>query len=104
MTSLGVDEPGKAELDPDVFRAATVVVDQEDLAGSAGALAPADLRDVRPATFGDVLAGRHRGRAGSAELTVYAPVGVPWQDLAAAWIAYQTATAHGRGLAVDLLA
>jgi ornithine cyclodeaminase/alanine dehydrogenase-like protein (mu-crystallin family) len=35
---------------------------------------------------------------------VYAPVGLPWQDLAAAWIAYQAATAHGRGLAVDLLA
>jgi len=53
-----------------------------DLARSAGALAPADLRDVRPATFGEVLAGRHPGRAGSAELTVYAPVGLPWQDLA----------------------
>jgi ornithine cyclodeaminase len=104
VTSLGVDEPGKAELDPDVLRAATVVVDQEDLARSAGALAPADLRDVRPATFGDVLAGRHPGRSGPAELTVYAPVGLPWQDLAAAWIAYQAAKAHGRGLAVDLLA
>ena len=35
---------------------------------------------------------------------MYAPVGLPWQDLAVAWIAYQAATAHGRGLAVDLLA
>jgi ornithine cyclodeaminase len=35
---------------------------------------------------------------------VYAPVGLPWQDLAAAWIVYQAATASGRGLAVDLLA
>ena len=49
----------------------------------------ADLRDVRPAAFGDVLAGRHPGRSGSAELTVYAPVGLPWQDLAAAWITGQ---------------
>jgi alanine dehydrogenase len=59
---------------------------------------------VRPAAFGDVLAGRHPGRTGPAELTVYSPVGLPWQDLAAAWTAYQAATAHGRGLAVDLLA
>jgi hypothetical protein len=35
---------------------------------------------------------------------VYAPVDLPWQDLAAAWIAYQAAAARGRGLTVDLLA
>jgi ornithine cyclodeaminase/alanine dehydrogenase-like protein (mu-crystallin family) len=35
---------------------------------------------------------------------VYAPVGLPCQDLAAAWIAYQAAAARGRGLTVDLLA
>jgi len=87
-----------------VLRAATVVVDQVDLARGAGALAPDGLRDLRPATLGEVLAGRHPGRSGPAELTVYAPVGLPWQDLAAAWIAFQAATACGRGLAVDLLA
>lgn len=70
----------------------------------AQAPAPAVLRDVRPAAFGDVLAGRHPGRSGSAELTVYAPVSLPWQGLAATWIAYRAATARGRGLAVDLLA
>jgi ornithine cyclodeaminase/alanine dehydrogenase-like protein (mu-crystallin family) len=103
VTSLGVDEPGKSELDADVLRGATLVVDQEDLARSTGILAPEELRDVRPATFGDVLAGRHPGRGGTADLTVYAPVGLPWQDLAAAWLAYQAATAQGRGLTVDLL-
>ncbi len=35
---------------------------------------------------------------------MYAPVGLPGPDLAAAWIADQAATAHGRGLDVDLLA
>ena len=74
------------------------------LARSTGALAPPGLRDVHPATFGDVLAGRAPGRGGLGELTVYAPVGLPWQDLAAAWTAYQAATAQGRGLTVDLLA
>jgi alanine dehydrogenase len=104
VTSLGVDEPGKSELDADVLRAATLVVDQEDLARGTGILAPEELRDVHPVTFGDVLAGRHPGRGGPGDLTVYAPVGLPWQDLAAAWLAYQAATAQGRGLAVDLLA
>ncbi len=104
VTSLGADEPGKAELAPDVLRAATVVVDHEDLARAGGALAPDGLRDVRPVTLGQVLAGAHPGRRGRDELTVYAPVGLPWQDLAAAWIVYRAAIAQGRGLDLDLLA
>jgi alanine dehydrogenase len=104
VTSLGADEPGKVELAADVLRAATVVVDQEDLARDGGVLAADGLRDLRPATLGQVLAGAHPGRRGRGELTVYAPVGLPWQDLAAAWIVYQAAVAQGRGVDLDLLA
>src|SRR5580704_13733332 len=104
VTSLGADEPGKVELAADALRAATVVVDQEDLARSGGALTGDGLRDLRPATLGQVLAGAHPGRRGRDELTVYAPVGLPWQDLAAAWIVYQAAVAQGRGVDLDLLA
>lgn len=104
LTSLGADEPGKAELAADVLRAATVVVDQEDLARAGGALAHRGLRDLRPATLGQVLAGAHPGRRRHDELTVYAPVGLPWQDLAAAWIVYRAAVAQERGLDLDLLA
>jgi alanine dehydrogenase len=104
VTSLGADEPGKAELGPDVLRAATVVIDQEDLARASGALGAAGLRDVRPVTLGQVLAGAHPGRRGSDDLTVYAPVGLPWQDLVAAWLVYRAAVAQGRGLDLDLLA
>jgi ornithine cyclodeaminase/alanine dehydrogenase-like protein (mu-crystallin family) len=35
---------------------------------------------------------------------VYAPVGLPWQDLIAAWLVYQAAVAQERGRDVDLLA
>jgi len=104
LTSLGVDEPGKAELADDVLRSATLVVDDEDLVRQAGVLAPECLRDVRPAQLSQVLAGTRPGRSGSDELTVYAPVGLPWQDLAAAWIAYQAAVRGGRGVDVNLLA
>jgi alanine dehydrogenase len=104
VTSLGADEPGKAELAADVFRAATVVVDQEDLARAGGALAADGLRGVRAVTLGQVLAGAHPGRRTRDELTVYAPVGLPWQDLAAAWIVYRAAVEQGRGLDLDLLA
>ncbi len=97
VTSLGVDEPGKAELARDVLRSATLVVDDEDLVRQAGVLAAEGLRDVRPALLGQVLAGTHPGRSESSELTVYAPVGLPWQDLVAAWAVYQAASRPGHG-------
>ena len=52
--------------------------------------------------LGRVLAGAHPGRRGRDELTVYAPVGLPWQDLAAAWTGYRAAVAQGRGMGLDL--
>lgn len=103
LTSLGADEPGKRELSDDVLTAATVVVDDVELSRAGGALAPDGLRDVQPATFGQVLRGEQPGRSHDREITVYAPVGMPWQDLAVAWTAYRKAVATGRGTTVDLL-
>ena len=76
MTSLGPDEPGKCELSGDILTAATVIVDDVALSRATGALAPAGLRDVQPATFGQVLRGEHPGRSDDDEITVYAPVGL----------------------------
>ena len=103
VTSLGPDEPGKCELSDDILAAATVIVDDVALSRATGALAPAALRHVQPATFGQVLRGEHPGRSDDAEITAYAPVGLPWQDLAVAWTVYQRAAATGRGTDVDLL-
>jgi alanine dehydrogenase len=103
VTSLGPDEPGKCELSGDILTAATVIVDDVALSRATGALAPAGLRDVQPATFGQVLRGEHPGRSDDDEITVYAPVGLPWQDLAVAWTVYQKAAITGRGTEVDLL-
>jgi ornithine cyclodeaminase/alanine dehydrogenase-like protein (mu-crystallin family) len=35
--------------------------------------------------------------------SVYAPVGLPWQDLALAWFAYRQAEHRGVGTQIDLL-
>jgi ornithine cyclodeaminase/alanine dehydrogenase-like protein (mu-crystallin family) len=40
---------------------------------------------VTAGTLGDVLRGTAHGRTSDAELTIYTPVGLPWQDLALAW-------------------
>jgi ornithine cyclodeaminase len=67
--------------------------------GSAGL--PAAAVD---ATLGEVLRGEHPGRVDTEGRSVYAPVGLPWQDLALAWVAYRRAGREGIGRRVDLLA
>ncbi|MFE5887637.1 ornithine cyclodeaminase family protein [Streptomyces sp. NPDC056462] len=101
FTSLGADEPGKAELAVDLLEAATVVVDDRELAATMGALAQGGTAD---ATLGEVVRGEHPGRADAESRTVYAPVGLPWQDLALSWLAYRAARREGIGRRVDLLA
>ncbi|HEU5024148.1 MAG TPA: ornithine cyclodeaminase family protein [Spirillospora sp.] len=105
VTSLGADEPGKAELAADLLEGARVVVDDVPLAVEMGVLAGAGL-DVKHAagTLRDLLLGEVPGRVKDGEVTVYAPVGLPWQDLALSWTAYQAARAAGTGRETDFLA
>ncbi|MDN3025393.1 ornithine cyclodeaminase family protein [Streptomyces sp. S.PB5] len=102
FTSLGADEPGKRELGLALLREALVVVDDRELAATMGALAVGGV--TADATLGEVLRGEHPGRTGKDSRTVYAPVGLPWQDLALAWTAYERARREGVGRRVDLLA
>ncbi|WP_329521399.1 ornithine cyclodeaminase family protein [Spirillospora sp. NBC_01491] len=104
VTSLGADEPGKAELGADLLAGARVVVDDVALATEMGVLAGAGPDAARAAgTLGAVLRGEAPGRAADGEVTVYAPVGLPWQDLALGWTAYQAAREAGRGTDYDFL-
>ncbi|TMR01059.1 ornithine cyclodeaminase family protein [Actinomadura soli] len=104
LTSLGADEPGKAELSADLLEGARVVVDDVPLAVEMGVLAGAGL-DVKHAagTLRDLLCGQVPGRVKGSEITVYAPVGLPWQDLAVSWAAYRSACATGAGTEFDFL-
>jgi ornithine cyclodeaminase len=87
VTSLGADEPGTAELAPDLLRAARVSVD--DVAPSLETGAPGNAGGAE-GTLSDVLAGT-AGRRSETEVTVYAPAGLARQDLAPAWLAYRAA-------------
>ncbi|MFI1759984.1 hypothetical protein [Streptomyces sp. NPDC020571] len=55
-------------------------------------------------SLGEVIRGEALSRNHSQELTGYAPVGLPWQDLALSWLVFQQAEAAERGAIVDLLA
>lgn len=72
-------------------------------AGSVDGTEVRARRRWRAATLGEVLRGEHPGRTRHDEITAYSPVGLPWQDLALAWICYQHATQRDVGEQIDLL-
>jgi ornithine cyclodeaminase len=91
VTAIGADEPGKAELDRALIEAASFVADDADLAVEMGALAGVGLgRDAVHCSLGDALNGT-RVRTSDDDITVFGSVGLPCQDLPAAWMAYQAA-------------
>jgi ornithine cyclodeaminase/alanine dehydrogenase-like protein (mu-crystallin family) len=92
LTSLGADEPGKIELSADLLTSGRVLVDDVDLSAAAGALGSAGLGPGAAAgTLTDVLTGELAARDGVDRTTIYAPVGLPWQDLAVLWAVYRRA-------------
>lgn len=104
LTSLGADEPGKAELGADLLRSGRVFVDDLPLAAAMGALGNVGLTSADAAgTLAQVLQGQAPGRSGADEITIYAPVGLPWQDLMLTWMAYLRALDTGTGLSFDFL-
>lgn len=104
ITTLGPDEPGKCEVAADALKVAVVIVDDRRLAVEMGAVGGARLGpEVIHAELGEVLAGKHSGRTDAAQITVFASVGLAFQDLAAGWLAYTLARRHGIGRSIDLL-
>ena len=104
ITTLGPDEPGKCEVAADAFEIAVVVVDDRRLAVEMGAVGGACLGpEVIHAELGEVLAGTRSGRTDAKQITIFASVGLAFQDLAAGWLAYTLARQHGIGRSVDLL-
>ncbi|PKA33716.1 ornithine cyclodeaminase family protein [Streptomyces sp. SM8] len=115
LTTLGADEPGKRELAADLLDAALLVVDDHELAAATGTLATpghaatadlhatAGLPTTAVPTLTDLLTGAHPGRTSPDTRTAYAPVGLPWQDLALSWLAHERARERGVGRDFDFL-
>jgi ornithine cyclodeaminase len=104
ITTIGPDQPGKCEVAADVLRAALVVVDDRKLAAEMGAVGGAGLgMDSIHAELGEVIAGTKRGRKDEQEITIFASVGLAFQDLAAGWLAYTLAVERGLGRMFNLL-
>lgn len=104
VTTLGADEPGKAEVSADLIRSALFVCDDRKLAVETGAVGNVGLGvEAVDAELGDVLGHTHPGRTSAEQLTIYGAVGLPFQDTIAAWHAYQAAKARSVGTQIDFL-
>lgn len=92
ITALGTDEQDKVELSPELLERATFVCDHRGLVLSGGVVGSAGLtEDSIHVELGEVIAGMRAGRTSPEQLTVFCSVGLPFQDLAAAWHVYQAA-------------
>src|SRR5436305_1989315 len=104
VSSVGYNAPG-SELDPELVRAATIVVESRESAfspppGGAPELAGIDQASVTE--LGELVSGSRRGRATPMEITLYKSVGVAVQDLAAAALVLAAARERGAGLEIEL--
>ena len=105
VTTLGADEPGKAEVAAEVILAALFVCDDRALAVEMGALGGVGLGpEAVGAELGEVLSGAHPGRTSPEQVTVYGGVGLAFQDAVVAWAVYEAARARSVGREIDFLA
>ena len=105
VTTLGADEPGKAEVSAAVLRSSLFVCDDRDLAIEMGAAGGVGLGpEVVAAELGEVLCGKHPGRTNAQQITVFGGVGLAFQDAVVAWAIYQAARRENAGREIDFLA
>lgn len=105
VTTLGSDEPGKAEVSAEAIREGLFVCDDRELAAEMGPVGSVGLgRDAIDAELGEVLAGAHPGRTAEDQLTIYAGVGLAFQDALAAWSVYRAARERRFANEFDFLA
>lgn len=107
VAAVGADSPGKQELDPLLLARSRVVVDSLEQAASSGDLHHALMAGVlqRGDVYGELwelVAGTKRGRASDDEITIFDSTGVASEDVAAAALVYERATAAGRGMALRI--
>jgi alanine dehydrogenase len=103
INAVGAPRPDWRELDTEAVVRSRLFVDSRDAAlveaGDVigpmreGAITPSHIQ----AEVGEVFAGRHPGRTGPAEITLFKSLGMAVEDVAAARFAYEQAAARGVG-------
>jgi len=106
VAGVGTDDSRKQELEPELLAENMVVADVLDQCLSIGDLHHAHLaglmtRDQVHAELAEVVAGTKPGRRDQEEVTVFDSTGTAVEDVAAAALCYERASAEGRGFTMD---
>ncbi|MDP4033329.1 MAG: ornithine cyclodeaminase family protein [Pseudorhodobacter sp.] len=106
LACMGSDTVGKQEVEPALLARASVFTDEVAQSVSIGEAQHAVALGLLEATaitpLGEVIIGRHRGRQGPDEITLFDGTGVGLQDLAVASQAVARAMARGQTMKVDI--
>jgi alanine dehydrogenase len=104
LACMGTDTVGKQEVEPSLVAGASVFTDEVAQSVTIGeaqhAVGAGLLAASAIAPIGDVLTGKHPGRRGPQEITLFDGTGVGLQDLAVAEVAVRRAQELGLGVAV----
>jgi ornithine cyclodeaminase/alanine dehydrogenase-like protein (mu-crystallin family) len=104
ISTLGADEPGKADVSAGLLQESLVICDDKDLSVSQGAVGNVGLTsEAIHAELGEVLSGQKAGRQTDDDMTVFTSVGLAWQDLILVWQVYERARAEGKGQKLNFL-
>jgi alanine dehydrogenase len=104
VISVGACRPTQREMDPKLVARGRLIVDTRAAALTESgdvviAIAEGHFgADHIAAELGDVVNGTAVGRRSDAEVTIYKPLGIAVEDVAAAQLVYARACAEGRGV------
>ena len=108
LNAIGADAEGKEELEPDILKRATVVVDDLRQASMAGEI-NVPLRqklfgiDEVYGTLGEIIIGEKEGRKDTETVTVFDSTGVAIEDVAVAKLVYEKAKLAGNYKSLDIV-
>ncbi|WP_153727856.1 hypothetical protein [Salinibacillus xinjiangensis] len=104
ITTLGPDKPNKAEVSSELINKSLFVCDDKELAVSMGAIGGVGLDEQSiDAEIGEVIENHQLGRTRGDQITIYGMVGLPFQDLIAAWLVYKKAEELKLGTRMNFL-
>lgn len=106
INAFGADQPGKVEIEAEVFNQSLVVVDDTTLAFTDGTLNVSyknkQLGEKTYLEIGEVISSKSVGRSSDKQITIFGNVGLAFQDLVACSIIYNNAIKNRIGPWISL--
>lgn len=108
ISAVGADAPGKEELEPELLKRATIVIDDWEQGShggeinvplSNGVIGKSDIY----AEISEIVVGEKPGRTSDKEITIFDTTGLAILDVITAWYVYEVAEEKGIGVEFDPL-